>query len=68
MGVAAHARITYDADSSLNGWSDGVYGTYYQSERDHAGAYVDTWAQWDHFDARVDGEDLPREHYTLDGL
>lgn len=58
----------YGATSNLNGYTAGIYSTYYHHEQDHAGVYVDTWAQWDHFNARVDGDDLPREHYTLDGL
>jgi autotransporter family porin len=58
----------YGADGSVNGYSVGVYGTWFANEAEHTGAYLDTWAQYNWFNNSVKGEDLASESYKSKGL
>lgn len=58
----------YGADGSVNGYSVGVYGTWFANEAEHIGAYVDTWAQYNWFNNSVKGEDLASESYKSNGF
>ena len=51
------------ADGSVSGYSAGVYGTWYEKDKDLGGAYVDSWMQHNWFDNSVHGFGLPEESY-----
>lgn len=53
----------YKAKGRVNGYSAGVYGTWFQNDETKLGAYVDTWFQYGWFNNRVQGSDLPRVDY-----
>ncbi|WP_432692451.1 autotransporter outer membrane beta-barrel domain-containing protein [Morganella morganii] len=56
------------ASSHADGYSAGIYGTYYANEADKTGLYVDSWVQYNWFKNRVDGDELPEEKYNSDGI
>ncbi|MGU3576608.1 autotransporter outer membrane beta-barrel domain-containing protein [Brucellaceae bacterium C25G] len=56
------------ADASLNGYTVGVYGTWYQNGQDHSGLYVDSWLQYNWFRNTVDGYQLQGEKYKSKGF
>ncbi|PHI29031.1 autotransporter outer membrane beta-barrel domain-containing protein [Budvicia aquatica] len=58
----------YKADSSIDGYSTGLYGTWYQDAKTLNGAYVDSWVQYSWLDAQVNGQDKMKESYNIDGL
>jgi len=53
----------YKAKGRVNGYSAGVYGTWFQNDETKLGAYVDTWFQYGWFNNRVSGSELPRVDY-----
>lgn len=53
----------YKAKGRVQGYSAGVYGTWFQNDETKLGAYVDTWFQYGWYDNRVTGTDLPRVDY-----
>lgn len=58
----------YSADGSVNGYSVGVYGTWFANKAENTGAYVDTWALYNWFNNSVKGKDLAAESYKSDGF
>ncbi|MBF7978368.1 MULTISPECIES: autotransporter outer membrane beta-barrel domain-containing protein [Rahnella] len=48
---------------SVNGYSMGVYSTWYEQDKGLGGAYVDSWAQHDWFNNEVHGDGLRGESY-----
>ncbi|PSH17928.1 type V secretion protein A [Yersinia pseudotuberculosis] len=63
------SQITgYNAKGSIDGYSMGVYGTWYANETNKTGLYVDTWAQYSWFNNTVDGQDLATEEYKSKGV
>lgn len=58
----------FSADSSVDGYSVGLYGTWLQNEAEKTGAYVDTWALYNWFDNDVSGEGLATESYKSKGV
>ncbi|MFC0227007.1 autotransporter outer membrane beta-barrel domain-containing protein [Serratia aquatilis] len=58
----------YNAKSSIDGYSLGVYGTWYANEADKVGLYVDSWAQYSWFNNSVDGQGLASEEYKSKGV
>ncbi|WP_071825889.1 autotransporter outer membrane beta-barrel domain-containing protein [Phytobacter massiliensis] len=61
-------RTGYKSDSSVDGYTVGVYGTWYQNAATLDGAYVDSWAQYSWLDASVSGDGLSGESYNMDGF
>ncbi|MEN3930848.1 autotransporter outer membrane beta-barrel domain-containing protein [Microvirga sp. W0021] len=51
------------ANGKTDGYSVGVYGTWYQNDKGQGGAYVDTWAQYSWFNNEVRGIGLPVEKF-----
>ncbi|WP_284208208.1 autotransporter outer membrane beta-barrel domain-containing protein, partial [Chitiniphilus shinanonensis] len=51
------------ARSSVQGYSGGVYGTWFGQEDARTGPYVDSWVMFGSYRNRVDGDGLPTEHY-----
>ncbi|MDN6855789.1 autotransporter outer membrane beta-barrel domain-containing protein [Pseudomonas sp. CAN2814] len=63
------SRITgYRSRGQIDGYSLGVYGTWYENKDDENGAYVDSWVLWNDFDAEVRGEQLAKEKYDAKGI
>ncbi|VFS45974.1 AIDA-I autotransporter precursor [Budvicia aquatica] len=56
------------ANSSIDGYSAGVYGTWYQDAKTLNGAYVDSWVQYSWLDAEVNGQGKATESYNMDGF
>ncbi len=56
------------ARGKVDGFSAGVYGTWYQNDDNRLGTYVDTWFQYGWFDQRVEGAGLPAVKYDAHGL
>lgn len=57
----------FTAKGTVEGWSVGAYGTWYQNDEKKLGAYVDTWLQYGWFTNHVDGQYLPSVHYNAQG-
>jgi len=57
-----------NAKSQINGYSTGVYGTFFQDEQDKNGLYADTWLQYNWFNNIVSGKDLASESYKSSGM
>lgn len=55
------------SDGSIDGYTYGVYGTWYDNDKDKTGLYIDSWAIWNDFDASVSGKEFS-EKYRLKGL
>ncbi len=58
----------YNAKGTTDGYSTGVYGTWYANEADKSGLYVDGWAQYSWFNNTVDGQGLANEEYKSKGV
>lgn len=58
----------YTSRGSVNGYSTGIYATWYADKSSHRGLYVDGWAQYGWFDNHVKGEGLASESYSSKGL
>lgn len=66
-----HTKNTLTGNSSrskLNGYSTGLYGTYYANEKNKTGLYVDSWAQYNWFNNEVNGDVLSAESYDSKGI
>ncbi|WP_261833099.1 autotransporter family protein, partial [Leminorella grimontii] len=61
-------KTGYQADSSVKGYSTGLYGTWYQDANTLNGAYVDSWVQYSWLDAEVSGQQVASESYDMDGF
>ncbi|WP_095124627.1 autotransporter outer membrane beta-barrel domain-containing protein [Pseudomonas sp. Irchel s3a12] len=55
--------LGYNAKGEVEGYSVGMYGTWFQNGVDSTGAYVDTWLQSGHYENGVKGDGLARESY-----
>lgn len=62
------AAYGYRAGGEINGYSAGLYGTWYANEQDKTGTYVDSWVLYNWFNNSVNGQDLPEENYRSKGL
>ncbi|EMQ0961599.1 autotransporter outer membrane beta-barrel domain-containing protein [Citrobacter braakii] len=58
----------YDSKGSINGYSVGAYGTWFASDADKAGLYVDSWLQYSWFNNQVNGQQLASESYKSKGF
>ena len=58
----------YRSKGQVNGYSLGLYGTWYQNAEAQTGAYVDSWAQYSWFNNSVKGDGLPQESYKSQGV
>ena len=61
-------RSSYNAKGKVDGYSAGLYATWYQNANSLSGAYVDSWLQYSWLDATVNGEQLSGETYDIDGF
>lgn len=58
----------YKSEGTVDGYSIGMYSTWYANEADKSGLYVDGWAQYSWFNNSVNGENLSSEKYKSRGL
>uniref|UniRef100_A0A182SXU4 Autotransporter domain-containing protein n=1 Tax=Anopheles maculatus TaxID=74869 RepID=A0A182SXU4_9DIPT len=58
----------YRSEGSVDGYTVGLYGTWYANDEDKSGLYVDSWAQYNWFNNSVQGEGLSREEYKSKGV
>lgn len=58
----------YSAKGQVNGYSVGLYGTWYANDANKTGLYIDSWAQYGWFKNTVNGENLPQKKYDSSGL
>lgn len=58
----------YSAKGQVNGYSVGLYGTWYANDANKTGLYIDSWAQYGWFKNTVNGEGLSQEKYDSSGL
>ena len=61
-------RTGYRSKGSVNGYSTGLYATWFANDETHNGAYLVTWAQYGWFDNHVKGDGLPGESWKSKGL
>lgn len=61
-------RTGYRSKGNVNGYSTGLYATWYANDETHNGAYLDTWAQYSWFDNHVKGDGLHGESWKSKGL
>ena len=61
-------KSRHDSRSSIDGYSVGAYGTWYNNDADKTGLYVDTWLLYNWFKNSVSGDDLPSESYDSNGF
>ena len=58
----------YQSRGDLEGYSAGLYGTWYQDASARSGLYVDSWALYNRFDNTVKGDGLATEKYKSQGI
>ncbi len=61
-------RTGYSAKGTVDGYSTGVYATWYQDAASLNGVYVDSWMQYSWLNGEVKGDQLSSESYNIDGL
>lgn len=58
----------YRAEGSVDGYSTGLYLTWYENDESKEGMYIDSWAQYSWFDNDVKGQYLQNESYKSSGI
>lgn len=58
----------YNAKGTTDGYSAGIYGTWYANKEDKAGLYLDSWVQYNWFNNTVEGQGLIAEEYKSKGV
>ncbi|KFK93110.1 MULTISPECIES: autotransporter outer membrane beta-barrel domain-containing protein [unclassified Serratia (in: enterobacteria)] len=53
------------SDGRVNGYSVGLYSTWYQDSKNHNGAYIDSWLQYSWFNNRASQEDYNSNNFSL---
>lgn len=63
------SKVTgHRSKGQVNGYSVGLYSTWYQNAATQTGMYLDSWAQYSWFNNSVKGDDLPQESYKSKGV
>uniref|UniRef100_UPI0013596586 autotransporter family protein n=1 Tax=Budvicia diplopodorum TaxID=1119056 RepID=UPI0013596586 len=65
---SGNSRSGYSSKGRVDGYSGGVYATWYQDANTLNGLYVDSWMQYSWLNADVNGEQLSNESYDIDGM
>lgn len=64
-----HSNVSdYRSKGDVDGYSIGLYGTWFQDADRRSGAWVDTWLQYAWFSSSVRGDGLETEKYNLGGI
>lgn len=61
-------RVGYRSDGRIDGYSVGMYGTWYQNDADKVGAYVDSWVLYNWFNNTVESDHRQGDSYRSRGL
>lgn len=61
-------KTGYSADGTVQGYSAGLYATWFENNDEKTGAYVDTWALYNGFDNAVSTKGAGSESYDSGGL
>lgn len=61
-------KLGNSSSGKVDGYSVGLYGTWYENDLNRTGLYVDSWLMWNHLNGKVDGEGLQSEEYKLKGF
>ena len=65
----SHSSVTgYHSKGSVNGYSAGLYATWYENDETKQGMYLDSWAQYGWFNNDVKGRDIQGESYKSSGV
>ncbi|MVW71002.1 autotransporter outer membrane beta-barrel domain-containing protein [Bordetella sp. 15P40C-2] len=68
-GKTTSNRNKPSSSGTVNGYSFGAYGTYYENgRRQDRGAYIDSWLLWNVFDNRIKTDQLAADKYKAKGL
>ncbi|MFZ4286225.1 autotransporter outer membrane beta-barrel domain-containing protein [Variovorax sp. HJSM1_2] len=76
-GMIGYGNSTTDARAALNpahsqgetdGWSVGLYGTWYQNDEEKLGWYTDVWGLYGWYKNSVRGDTLPEVKYNANTL
>ena len=65
---SASSLTGYHSRGEVNGYSVGLYGTWYANDADKSGTYVDSWMLYNWFDNKVMGQDQATERYRSSGI
>lgn len=64
-----HSNISgYRSKGSVDGYSTGIYSTWYANDAEKTGTYVDSWLQYSWFNNDVNGEQIASESYKSRGI
>lgn len=64
-----HSSVTgYGSRGNINGYSTGIYGTWYANAANKSGLYMDGWLQYQWFNNEVNGDNLDAEKYKSRGF
>lgn len=58
----------HGSKGSVNGYSVGIYGTWYQNDQNNTGAYVDSQLLYSWFNNHINGDGVSAEKYKSKGL
>ncbi|MEG2734512.1 MAG: autotransporter outer membrane beta-barrel domain-containing protein [Hafnia sp.] len=58
----------YSSKGLIDGYSTGIYGTWYANDAEKTGAYLDSWLQYSWFNNHVNGEQIASESYKSRGI
>ncbi|MGL5965692.1 MAG: autotransporter outer membrane beta-barrel domain-containing protein [Kluyvera sp.] len=58
----------YRSQSEINGYSTGLYGTWFENAQAKTGLYADSWIQYSWFNNEVDGKDQAKASYKSRGF
>lgn len=59
---------SYSSRGKTNGWSAGIYGTWFEQGETKEGAYADSWLLYSRFKNTVEGDELSSEKYWSDNI
>ncbi|WP_233456799.1 autotransporter outer membrane beta-barrel domain-containing protein [Citrobacter farmeri] len=62
------SRTGYGSKGSLNGYSVGLYTTWFENKNEDTGLYLDSWLQYSWFRNHVNGQGLASESYKSKGM
>ena len=57
-----------ESKAKMDGYSLGLYGTWYAYPLEERGAYIDTWVLWNKFDNKIDTPDQNQYKYSSSGI
>lgn len=64
-----HSSVTgYGSRGNIDGYSTGIYGTWYANAANKSGLYMDGWLQYQWFNNEVNGDNLDAEKYKSRGF